>query len=75
MRNVFDGAASLCAALFTFAVCGGPVWFTFVAVRGGIAPIWAYGFAAALGIIGLILTVAFLRKGIAGIAPTRQRRR
>jgi hypothetical protein len=75
MRNILDGAASICAALFTFAVCGGPTWFTITAVRAGIAPVWAYGFAAALGVIGLILTVAFVRKGLAGVAPTRQRRR
>lgn len=74
-RNVIDGAASFGAALFTCAVCGMPAWFTVVAVRYGFAPVWAYGAAGALGVIGLILTFAFLRKGMAGIAPTRQRRR
>ena len=75
IRNLFDGAASFCAALFTFALCGVPVWFTFVAVRAGLAPVWVYGFVAALGVIGLILSFAFLRKGMRGIAPTRQRQR
>lgn len=74
-RNVLDGAASFGAALFTSAVCGLPAWFTVVAVRAEIAPVWAYGAAGLLAIIGLILTLAFLRKGFAGVAPTRQRRR
>lgn len=74
-RNVLDGAASFGAALVTSAVCGLPTWFTIVAVRYGLAPVWAYGAAGALGLIGLILTFAFLRKGLAGVAPTRQRRR
>jgi hypothetical protein len=74
-RNFLDGAASFGAALTTFAVCGLPAWFTVQAVRAEIAPVWAYGAAGALGLIGLVLTLAFLRKTFAGIAPTRQRRR
>jgi hypothetical protein len=74
-RNILDGAASFGAALITSAVCGLPAWFTIAAVRAEIAPIWAYAAAAGLGIIGIILTLAFLRKGLGGIAPTRQRRR
>ena len=74
-RNILDGAASLGAALFTCAVCGLPAWFTVVAVRAGVAPTWAYAAAAALGLIGAILVLAFVRKSFAGIAPTRQRRR
>ncbi|WP_106743969.1 hypothetical protein [Yoonia maritima] len=74
-RNILDGAASFCAALITLTVCGLPAWFTVVAVRSDVAPIWAYGAAAGLAIIGGILTVAFLRKSFSGIAPTRQRRR
>jgi hypothetical protein len=74
-RNILDGAASFGAALVTCVVCGLPTWFTITAVRAEIAPIWAYAAAVALGIIGVILTFAFLRKGLAGVAPTRQRRR
>lgn len=74
-RTLLDGAASIAAALFTSAVCGLPAWFTVQAVRAEIAPLWAYGAAAAIGIIGLVLAFAFLRKGISGVAPTRQRRR
>lgn len=74
-RNFLDGAASFGAALVTSAVCGLPAWFTVVAVRADIAPVWAYGSAGVLAVIGVILTLAFVRKGIAGVAPTRQRRR
>ena len=75
IRNVMDGAASFLAAFFTGAVCGLPAWFTIVAVRADVAPTWAYGAAALLGLIGVVLTLAFVRKGMMGIAPTRQRRR
>ena len=74
-RNILDGAASFGAALVTSAVCGLPAWFTIVAVRAEIAPVWAYASACILGVIGVILTLAFVRKGFAGVAPTRQRRR
>jgi hypothetical protein len=74
-RNVMDGAASFAAALFTSAVCGIPAWFTIVAVRADLAPVWVYGAAGGLVVIGAILTWAYVRKGIAGVAPTRQRRR
>ena len=74
-RNILDGAASFGAALVTSAVCGLPAWFTVTAVRADVAPLWAYGAAGSLAIIGVILTLAFLRKGLAGVAPTRQRRR
>lgn len=74
-RNILDGAASFGAAFVTCVVCGLPTWFTIAAVRAEIAPVWAYAAAGALGIIGLILTLAFMRKGLAGVAPTRQRRR
>ncbi|KQB98356.1 hypothetical protein AL073_05655 [Loktanella sp. 1ANDIMAR09] len=74
-RNFLDGAASFGAALVTSGVCFLPAWFTVMAVRATIAPVWAYLAAGGLAIIGVILTLAFLRKGIAGIAPTRQRRR
>ena len=57
------------------AAAGGGIASTVAAVRAEIAPIWAYAAAGALGIIGIILTLAFLRKGVAGVAPTRQRRR
>jgi len=75
MRNFLDGAASICAALVTLVICGIPAWYTIQAVRADIAPVWAYGAAGALTVIGLVLVLAFGRKAFAGVAPTRQRRR
>ncbi|WP_373635554.1 hypothetical protein [Yoonia sp. SS1-5] len=75
MRHLLDGAASFGAALITLGACGLPAWFTLQAINANVAPLWAYAPAGALAIIGLILTLAFLRKGFAGVAPTRQRRR
>ena len=75
MQRFFDRLASFLAALATFAICGGPVWFTVQSVRAELAPVWAYGFAGALGCVGLIIGFAFFRKAIKGVAPTRMRQR
>ena len=75
LQNILDGAASFGAALITLAACGIPVWYTVKAIRADLASVWVYGPTAVLGIIGIILVLAFGRKGLAGIAPTRQRRR
>ena len=73
--HIADGAASAVAAVAAVAICGVPSWFTFWAIRGGIAPTWAYAFVAILTAIGLILGVAFARKAAAGIGPAADRRR
>ena len=75
MTVFLDRVASLFAAIFTLLVCGLPAWFTHLAIRGGLAPTWAYVSVAALAGIGLILGFAFARKAARGIAPSRQRRR
>lgn len=75
LKHTLDGAASLGAAAITAAVCGLPCWFTWKAIEAGAAPLWAWAAIAALGFVGLVLFFAFLRKGFAGIAPTRDRRR
>ncbi len=75
MRRYLDGAASFCAALLTLLICVVPAWFTVLAVRAGIAPLWAYAAAGLLAVVGIVLALAFGRKGLAGVAPTRQRRR
>lgn len=75
MQLFLDRLASIFAAIVTCIICGGPVWFTVQAVRADVAPVWAYGFAAALAGIGLILAIAFLRKAAQGVAPTRMRKR
>ncbi|MCF2872119.1 hypothetical protein L0664_13670 [Octadecabacter sp. G9-8] len=75
MKAVLDSIASVLAALATVAVCGLPTWFTYQAIQANVAPAWAWVSVAALAGIGIILTIAFLRKAALGIAPTRERRR
>lgn len=75
MRAALDGAASIMAAIATLIICGLPCWFTYQAILSGAAPVWAYGSVVVLGAIGVILTLAFLRKGFRGISPSRTRRR
>lgn len=73
--HLFDGVKSIGAAATTVAVTGGPSWFTHLAVQAGAAPLWAYGFVAALVGVGLLMTGAFLRKAFDGVSPGRDRRR
>jgi hypothetical protein len=75
MKQMWDGLLSLLAAVATIIITGGPSWFTYQAVDAGIAPKWALGFVFALGGMGVILAIAFLRKAKGGISPTRDRRR
>lgn len=75
MKAFFDGTASVFAALATLAICGGPAYFTYLAIQANVAPQWAWACIAALSAVGLILTFAFLRKASMGIAPSRDRRR
>jgi hypothetical protein len=75
LKAFLDGLASLLAALATLAICGGPAYFTYQAIQSMIAPAWAWASVAALAGIGIVLTIAFLRKAFMGIAPTRERRR
>ena len=75
MKAFLDGLASLLAALATLAICGDPAYFTYQAIQSMIAPAWAWVSVAALAGIGIVLTIALLRKAFMGIAPTRERRR
>ncbi len=75
MKHYWDGFLSFVCAALTAVICGGPSWFTYQSIDAGLAPTWAYGFVAALGAVGLLLTFAFLRKARLGISPTRDRRR
>lgn len=75
MTRIADGFASGLAALLALVVTMPPAWFSVVAVRGGLAPGWAYGPAAVLAGLGLVLGLAFARKAARGIAPSRDRRR
>ena len=75
MKQFWDGLLSFLSAIATAVITGGPSWFTYQAVEADIAPQWALGFVFVLGGMGLILTIAFLRKAKGGISPTRDRRR
>ena len=75
MKQMIDGLLSLLAAVATAFITGVPSWFTYQATEAGIAPKWALGFVFVLAGMGLILTIAFLRKAKGGISPTRDRRR
>jgi hypothetical protein len=75
LKAFLDALASILAALATVAICGGPAWFTYLAIQANVAPTWAWASIVALAGIGLILTFAFLRKAAKGIAPSRDRRR
>ncbi|MCK0120863.1 hypothetical protein MWU61_09945 [Loktanella sp. F6476L] len=75
MKTMWDGLLSFLAAIATAIITGGPSWYTYQATEAGIAPKWALGFVFVLGGMGLILTIAFLRKAKGGISPTRDRKR
>jgi hypothetical protein len=73
--RIADGLASLLAALAAAGLTLPPAWFTWSAIAGGLAPTWAYAPAVLLALAGAVLTFAFLRKGLSGIAPSRDRAR
>lgn len=74
-RNIWDGLVSLGAALATVVICGVPVWFTHKAVQADVAPTWVYAPVAGLAFVGVLMTLAFLRKASKGVSPGRERRR
>lgn len=75
MKPLIDGTVSFFAAIATAFICGVPAWFTFLAIRSGAAPVWVYAALAGLVGVGLLMTLSFLRKGLRGVSPSRDRRR
>ncbi|MCO4842198.1 MAG: hypothetical protein KC439_04740 [Yoonia sp.] len=75
MRRIWDGFLSFLAAITTVAICGVPTWFTYQAIVAKIAPTWAWAAVIALGGVGMIMTLAFLRKAASGVSPSRERPR
>lgn len=75
MRKLWDGLLSLLAAIATVAICGIPAWFTYQAIAAKIAPVWVWAAVIALAGVGIIMTLAFLRKAASGISPSRDRPR
>ncbi len=75
MIRVWDGFLSgLCAAI-TGAVIGLPLWAAFQAVQSGMVAVWFWVPMTGLGLIGLVMLFAFLRKAGRGVHPLRDRRR
>ncbi len=75
MRNIWDGFLSLLCAVATIVICGVPGWYAHVAISNGLAPQWVYVSVFGLGFCAVLLTLSFLRKASAGVAPSRERRR
>jgi hypothetical protein len=75
MIRLWDGFLSLLAAVFTVGVVGVPIWGAVEALNLGLLPGWAWGFVVALGFLGLLMVLAFLRKTARGVHPLRERRR
>ncbi|MDO7557434.1 MAG: hypothetical protein MUR46_06420 [Loktanella sp.] len=75
MRKLVDGFLSLLAAIATVAICGVPSWFTYQAIMAKVAPTWAWAGVIALGGVGFIMTLTFLRKAFSGVSPSRDRPR
>jgi predicted FMN-binding regulatory protein PaiB len=75
MRKLVDGFLSLLAAIATVAICGVPSWFTYQTIMAKVAPTWAWAGVIALGGVGFIMTLTFLRKAFSGVSPSRDRPR
>ncbi len=75
MIRIWDGFLSGLSAVITLAVIGLPLWAAFRAVQGGLVPTWIWAPMVVLGLIGLVMLLAFLRKAGRGVHPLRDRRR
>lgn len=75
MIRIWDGFLSLLAAAATAVLIGVPGWGAFLAVRSDLLSDWAWAPLAGLGLVGVVMVLAFLRKGLSGIHPLRDRRR
>ncbi len=75
MIRLWDGFLSLLAALLTLVVTGIPSWGAFLAVRSNLLAWWAWPPLVVLALIGIVITLSFLRKAGRGVHPLRERRR
>jgi hypothetical protein len=73
--RLWDSFLSVLAAVVTVVIVGVPLWGAYHAVDLGRIPPWAWAPMVGLGIVGLIMVGAFLRKAGRGIHPLRERRR
>lgn len=75
MIRLWDGFLSLLAALITAGIVGVPLWGTYLAIQNGLLPGWGWVSLVLLGLVGLVMLLAFLRKASRGVHPMRERRR
>ena len=75
MIRVWDGFLSGLCALITLGVIGIPIWGAVHAVQADLVPVWSWAAIVALGLIGVVMLYAFLRKTARGVHPLRDRRR
>ncbi len=75
LTRLLDGFKSLLCALGVLIITGVPAWFAHLAIAAALVPAWGYVFVTALVLCAGIIAFDFLKKTLAGIAPTRSRRR
>lgn len=75
MIRIWDGILSFLAALVTAFVTGVPAWGTFRAIQSDLLPVWGWAALVALGFVGILMVLSFLRKAFRGVHPLRERRR
>lgn len=75
MIRILDGFKSLLAALAVLIITCVPAWFAHLAIAGALVPAWGYVFVTGLVLCAGVIAFDFLKKALAGIAPTRSRRR
>jgi hypothetical protein len=75
LRNFWDSILSLIAAILTAVICFVPVWAAYRAIDDGLVPVWVWGPIIGLGLVGVVMVFAFLRKVRDGVSPLRERKR
>lgn len=75
MIRVWDGFLSILAGVVTAVLVGVPAWGAFLAVRADLLAKWAWAPLIGLALVGVVMVLAFFRKGISGVHPLRDRRR
>ena len=75
MIRLWDGFLSGVSALVTLIVVGTPLWAASRALRVDLVPWWVWIPVVLLGVVGLVMIAAFLRKAGRGVHPLRDRRR
>ena len=75
MIRVWDGFLSALCAVITMAVIGVPLWGAVRSVQTGLIPMWTWASIVGLGLVGVVMLYAFLRKAARGVHPLRDRRR